>query len=259
MAGRLIKHYGADCPAAVVYHASWPDQKIVRGALGEIAAKAQQAGIGKTAMIIVGRVLSAAPTLPDSTIAGSVTVFARERANEDRPHHAVEAGGRGLEPGSPFFPEAHLFLHETMAGAKGGKISVDLELSREVFGRYEGLVFAVPTGVVVRAIAPLLKDKRTDPAVVVVDVGGRFAISLVGGHERGGNRAGRTRRQYPGGRAGDYDHDRGTEVRHRRDRLPEGDGAGKIVCAVKEGLGEAWSFPRCGSLLPRTSRLTRRA
>ncbi len=57
-AGRLIKHYGTDCPAAVVYHASWPDQKIVRGELGEIAAKARQAGIERTAMIIVGRALS---------------------------------------------------------------------------------------------------------------------------------------------------------------------------------------------------------
>jgi cobalt-precorrin 5A hydrolase len=42
--------------------------------------------------------------------------------------------------------------------------------------------------VVVRAVSPLLKDKRTDPAIVVVDAAGRFAISLAGGHERGGNR-----------------------------------------------------------------------
>ena len=57
-AGRLIQDYGSDCPAAVVYHASWPDQKIVRGELGEIAAKARQAGIERTAMIIVGWALS---------------------------------------------------------------------------------------------------------------------------------------------------------------------------------------------------------
>ncbi len=57
VAGRLAPYYGGDCPAAVVYHASWPDQKIVRGALNEIAAKAQQAGIRKTAMILVGPAL----------------------------------------------------------------------------------------------------------------------------------------------------------------------------------------------------------
>ncbi len=58
LAGRLISHYGRDCPAAVVYHASWPDQKIVRGELGEIAGKVKQAGIDRTATIIVGRALS---------------------------------------------------------------------------------------------------------------------------------------------------------------------------------------------------------
>jgi precorrin-4/cobalt-precorrin-4 C11-methyltransferase len=57
VAGRLEAHYGRDCPAAVVYHASWPDEKIVRGTLGDIARKAREAGIGRTAMILVGRAL----------------------------------------------------------------------------------------------------------------------------------------------------------------------------------------------------------
>ena len=60
IASRLTEFYGKDCPAAVVYHASWPDQKIVRGALEEIAAKAREAGIGRTSLIIVGRALARA-------------------------------------------------------------------------------------------------------------------------------------------------------------------------------------------------------
>jgi precorrin-4/cobalt-precorrin-4 C11-methyltransferase len=47
----------ADTPAAVVYHASWPDQKIVRGTVGDIAGKAQENGIEHTALLIVGGVL----------------------------------------------------------------------------------------------------------------------------------------------------------------------------------------------------------
>ena len=39
-----------DTPAAVVYHASWPDQKIVRGTVDDIAGKAKEAGIEKTAL-----------------------------------------------------------------------------------------------------------------------------------------------------------------------------------------------------------------
>jgi precorrin-4/cobalt-precorrin-4 C11-methyltransferase len=46
-----------DTPAAVVYHATWPDQKVVRGTVGDIAEKARAAGITKTALLIIGGVL----------------------------------------------------------------------------------------------------------------------------------------------------------------------------------------------------------
>lgn len=46
-----------DTPAAVVYHASWPDQKVVRGTVADIAAKARAAGIEKTALIVIGQVV----------------------------------------------------------------------------------------------------------------------------------------------------------------------------------------------------------
>jgi precorrin-4/cobalt-precorrin-4 C11-methyltransferase len=46
-----------DTPAAVVYHASWPDQKIVRGTIADIAQKAQKDGIDHTALLIVGGVV----------------------------------------------------------------------------------------------------------------------------------------------------------------------------------------------------------
>jgi precorrin-4/cobalt-precorrin-4 C11-methyltransferase len=46
-----------DTPAAVVYHASWEDQKVIRGTVSDIAQKARDAGIEKTALLIVGHVL----------------------------------------------------------------------------------------------------------------------------------------------------------------------------------------------------------
>jgi precorrin-4/cobalt-precorrin-4 C11-methyltransferase len=54
----LIPHYGAAGPAAVVYRASWPDQKVIRGTLADIAGQVEKAGIKKTALIIVGQALS---------------------------------------------------------------------------------------------------------------------------------------------------------------------------------------------------------
>ncbi len=55
----LTPHYGADCPVAVVYRASWPDEKIVRGTLADIRAQVRAAKITRTALILVGRVLAA--------------------------------------------------------------------------------------------------------------------------------------------------------------------------------------------------------
>jgi precorrin-4/cobalt-precorrin-4 C11-methyltransferase len=55
----LLPHYGADCPVAVVAYASRPDEVIVRGSLDDIAAAVHEAGIKRTAVIIVGRVLAA--------------------------------------------------------------------------------------------------------------------------------------------------------------------------------------------------------
>jgi cobalt-precorrin 5A hydrolase len=56
------------------------------------------------------------------------------------------------------------------------------------FRRYSGHVFIMATGIVVRAVAGLLATKTEDPAVVVVDDRGRFAISLISGHLGGANR-----------------------------------------------------------------------
>lgn len=58
VAERLAQYYGSDCPAAIVYRASWPDQMLIRGTLADIAVKASEAGIRKTALIVVGHALS---------------------------------------------------------------------------------------------------------------------------------------------------------------------------------------------------------
>ncbi|MFE7035576.1 precorrin-4 C(11)-methyltransferase [Streptomyces sp. NPDC057621] len=55
----LLPHYGADCPAAVVAYASRPDEMVIRGRLDEIAGKVKEAGVLRTAVIMVGRTLGA--------------------------------------------------------------------------------------------------------------------------------------------------------------------------------------------------------
>ncbi|MCW5253165.1 precorrin-4 C(11)-methyltransferase [Streptomyces sp. SHP 1-2] len=55
----LLPHYGADCPAAVVAFASRPGEVVIRGTLDEIADRLKEAGIRRTAVILVGRTLGA--------------------------------------------------------------------------------------------------------------------------------------------------------------------------------------------------------
>ena len=55
----LRPHYGQDCPVAVVYRASWPDQLIVTGTLATIVDQVATAAMERTALILVGKVLSA--------------------------------------------------------------------------------------------------------------------------------------------------------------------------------------------------------
>ncbi|WP_315720937.1 MULTISPECIES: precorrin-4 C(11)-methyltransferase [unclassified Bradyrhizobium] len=53
----LRPHYGEDCPVAIVYRASWPEQRIVTGTLASIVGQVASAAMERTALILVGRAL----------------------------------------------------------------------------------------------------------------------------------------------------------------------------------------------------------
>lgn len=58
LAASLMDEYGADCPAAVVYRASQPDELVLRGTLADIADQVEEAGLKQAAVILVGRALA---------------------------------------------------------------------------------------------------------------------------------------------------------------------------------------------------------
>ncbi|OKP72694.1 cobalamin biosynthesis protein CbiG [Paenibacillus sp. P3E] len=62
------------------------------------------------------------------------------------------------------------------------------ELLPKLFRQYEGIILFFSLGAAVRLIAPLLTDKRTDPAVIVIDESGEHVISMLSGHLGGANR-----------------------------------------------------------------------
>ncbi len=83
---------------------------------------------------------------------------------------------------------ADVFVHDSVSSeVQGTRFTRVIELTKEIFTRYQGIVFAAPCGVVVRALEGCCSHKTEDPAVVVVDIGGRYAISLLSGHEGGAN------------------------------------------------------------------------
>ncbi|MBR8234398.1 precorrin-4 C(11)-methyltransferase [Burkholderia sp. AU42008] len=66
----VLPHYGAACPVAVIYRASWPDEERVTGTLADIVGKVQGTQIERTALILIGRVLDA-EGFADSTLYAS--------------------------------------------------------------------------------------------------------------------------------------------------------------------------------------------
>jgi precorrin-4/cobalt-precorrin-4 C11-methyltransferase len=74
----LTPLYGKDCPVAVAWRVSWPDQIILKGTLANIREKVKRAGLTRTALIIVGRVLGRAQ-FPDSRL------YAADHAHVLRP------------------------------------------------------------------------------------------------------------------------------------------------------------------------------
>ncbi len=61
------------------------------------------------------------------------------------------------------------------------------EFFKDIYNQVDGIVAVMATGITIRAIAPLLESKLTDPAVVGVDAHGKFIISLLSGHLGGAN------------------------------------------------------------------------
>lgn len=85
-------------------------------------------------------------------------------------------------------PHTDLFASQKlMPGEPHARFSSLSKALAPVWDHYDAHYFIMATGIVVRTIAPLIRDKTRDPAVVCGDEAGRFVISLVSGHIGGAN------------------------------------------------------------------------
>ena len=158
--------YTPDTPAAVVYKATWPEEKTVRCTVGTLAESVHAAGITKTALIVAGL------------------------------YHRVPQGDRPVTRAYLAFTAKGLALAQKLAAAYPGSVTrcgheagqVHLaDWTARQFAGSDALVFVGAVGIAVRAIAPHCQSKAQDPAVVVLDECGRFAVPILSGHLGGAN------------------------------------------------------------------------
>ena len=192
---QLLTSYPPETPVAVVYRASWPDEKVIKGTLATVAEKVKSAAIKKQALILVGRALDdSARGLRSKLYHEGFTHGFRRSQREKKDNLAIIALTKsGANLGALLkkkLPRAHLYVPQKL-GLKGIKVksfSQDLgELFAGLIDQYSGFICIMATGIVVRTVSPFLYHKSVDPAVVVVDEKGRRAISLISGHLGGAN------------------------------------------------------------------------
>ena len=161
LSAELVKGgYSENTPAAIVYKATWKDEKVMRCTVGTLNKTAEKNGIKKTALITVGmKIASIAFTENGAKI---VKMLA----------HEMDVKGYVFEK------------YKTDGLETFNNVS---SLVRDIFKKYNAIVFVGACGIAVRSIAPYVKDKAKDPAVVVVDEKGNFVIPILSGHIGGAN------------------------------------------------------------------------
>ncbi len=107
-----------------------------------------------------------------------------------KPHAIITLSANGARIASRLVRAmpADRYIHkDAPARSAGQRFDGVINLTHELFHAYKGLIYIMPCGVVVRALDGLPRHKTADPAVVVIDTGARYAISLLSGHEGGAN------------------------------------------------------------------------
>ncbi|MCH5276971.1 MAG: precorrin-4 C(11)-methyltransferase [Desulfovibrionaceae bacterium] len=211
----LIRRGGlpATTPAALVYRASWPDQRILRGSLGDLARQAEEAGIGRQALILVGQALEpdlAASRLydagfshgyrnqlPDESFSGRCALYAFTDTGLTRARNLAAGLGLPVRVYSTR-PCPDQDAHPDVVHVPGQDFRARFA---SLWDQYDAHIFIGAAGIAVRAIAPLLRDKASDPAVLACPENGAHVISLCAGHLGGANRLARRVARLSGGQA----------------------------------------------------------
>lgn len=218
-----------DTPAALAHRVSWPEERILRGTVGDLARRAREAGIGRQALILVGRALANVTAdgmeravsrlydahfshgyrnaLPREAFAGACAIYAFTRRGLACALSLAAGLGLPCRLYTTLSPEeaaavpvadmSDLSLPPVLP-LNGPELDAQLARGWQAFAAH---IFVGATGIAVRKIAPLLEDKTRDPAVICVAESGAHVISLASGHLGGANRLARRAARVTGGQA----------------------------------------------------------
>jgi precorrin-4 C11-methyltransferase len=205
----LKQGYPEDTPVVVAYRIGWPDERFIAGNLTDIADKIEKSEIRRQAVILVGQAMSGKledrSKLYDPTFAHGFRQ-SQQKEGTERQGVAVLAltpeGSKLAAHIAAELEESSLYLPDEQASSIGGAYPFTdfKETFAKCISKHKGLVCVMATGIVVRFLAPLLKSKDEDPAVVVLDEMGNNVISLLSGHLGGANRLAREIAAITGGR-----------------------------------------------------------
>ena len=194
----LLGGYAEDTPVAVVYKATWPEEKIIRTTLAKLPEDMEAAGITKTALIIVSPALGSVyekSRLYDAAFATEyrgateiafpagirrvllITCSVRGYATMQK-----LAKKLGNISGAEIITKVKCEALPEVSMKETVKACVD-----EYFEQVDAIVFVTASGIAVRSVAEHLAHKSEDPAIVCMDECGKHVISLVSGHAGGAN------------------------------------------------------------------------
>ena len=213
--GELMRHLmeqgglAEGTPAAIVYRASWPDERILRGTVGDIARQAEEAGLGRQALVIVGRALGANGTASRLYDADFSHGYRNRLVSEDFDGRCALYAftDKGLTRAREIAAGLGLptVLHSTRPSNAEGIAHIpaqdfDSRLAAN-WAQFDAHIFIGATGIPFRKAAPLLRDKNIDPAVLACPESGSHVIALTSGHFGGTNRLARRIARITGGQA----------------------------------------------------------
>ncbi len=188
-----------DTPACMVYRVSWPDERIIRADVATLAEKAQEAGITRQALILVGKALHShnessrlyagdfshgyRNSIADESFDGPCAIYAFTAKGVSLAHTLLSA----LNPASRIYcaGKAQAATEQSFAG-----IGLKKQVA-ENWAQYAAHIFIGACGIAVRSSCPHLKGKTVDPAVISIPENAGHVIPIVSGHIGGANRLAR--------------------------------------------------------------------